>query len=135
MKNLIGLLIVVGIVIGIWKTWEVYEQQQTTQELAKKDSAKLLDGTRFPGMDPALENSYRMAKEKGAAGLRDFLNGYRGTPHLVDPRLGHIEIDYALLLNLNNPAEGRRVFNEVKNRILASSPLQPRVKQLEASFK
>ena len=64
-------------------------------------------------MDPALENSYRMAKEKGAAGLRDFLNGYRGTPHLVDPRLGHIEIDYALLLNLNNPAEGRRVFNEV----------------------
>ena len=135
MKNLIGLAIILAVVFGVWKIWEVYEDAQTTRDLERREIQKRGDGSRLPGMNYTLEQSYYTAKEKGTSGLRDFIKNYKGTPHLVDPRLGSIELDYAVLLNITSPSDARRVYEDVRERAGSTAALKDRIKQLEATFR
>lgn len=135
MKNLIGLVIILSVVLGVYKVWEFYEEQQNTKAAERREIQKRGDGSRLPGMNYTLEQSYYTAKEKGTSGLRDFIRNYKGTPHLVDPRLASIELDYAVLLNITSPTEARRVYEEVRERAASLPAVKDRIKELESTFR
>jgi hypothetical protein len=80
----------------------------------------------------SLETSLSAAQKQGAAGLRDWLNSYR--IYVKDPRLAAIELDYVLLISHQDPAEAKRIFQEVKARTSPTSPVYDRVKKLEKTF-
>ena len=72
----------------------------------------------------------------GVLNLKTFLDSYRGSRYLLDPRLAWIEIDYALLLRYKDPVEANRVFQAVKARSKSGHAMvQERIKDLESSFK
>ena len=79
-----------------------------------------------------LENTLAKAQQSGAAGLREWLNQYRR--YVADPRLAWIELDYCVLVARENPTEARRIFAEVKARVAPTSPVYPRIKQLEKTY-
>ncbi len=65
-------------------------------------------------MPPSLQPALDAARQRGAAGLRDFLTTYGNT--INDPRRASIELDYVVLLAPSNPTEARRIFAKVKGR-------------------
>lgn len=135
MKSFITIALIAGVLLGIWKLWEVYDQKTTDRQVQTATTRARSDGTRVPGMDPALEQRYREAQEKGAPGIKLFLDQFRGTRFLVDPRLAWVEIDYAMLLRLSSPAEAKRVFLSAKERIKPGTPMiWDRIKEFENSF-
>jgi hypothetical protein len=84
------------------------------------------------GLPPRLASSLAAAQERGAAGLGSWLKAYRR--EVADPRLAAIELDYCVLIVRSDPAQARIVFNSVKRRVTADSPLYPRVKRLAPTF-
>lgn len=135
MKSLISLLIVGGILMGIWKAWEFYDQK-TSNKLVAQSLQKRFDSSRLPGMSPNLETIYGQARDAGALALRDFLERYRNTEFLVDPRLAAIEMDYIWLLRAKDPAEAKRLFSMLRTRIKPGTPiLSEMLHELEVSFK
>jgi hypothetical protein len=51
-----------------------------------------------------------------------------------DPRKAWIELDYCIAVAREDPAEAKRAFASVKNRTPQSSPVWPRIKQLEKTY-
>ena len=66
--------------------------------------------------------------------LGDWLEKAKRSPQIKDPRLAWIELDYVLKVSASNPAEAKRVFIEVKQRIPTDSPVYPRIKSLEKNY-
>lgn len=136
MKGFISILIIGGLLYGVWKIWEVYDQKTSNQVTVQENVRRRADGTRLPGMDPGLENAYSDAMQGGVLSLKAFLQNYRNTSYLTDPRLAWIEIDYALLLRYKDPLEANRVFQTVKARSKSGHAMvQDRIRDLEGSFK
>ncbi len=131
MKALISLVVLGLIALGFYKAWEAWELKQTSAEVEKNAT---INPARLQGMDFKIEPMYREAQSKGAYGLRDFIDRYKGTQFLEDPKLAWIELDYALLLSVSDPPEARKVFNRVRARINSGSPVYARMKSLEKSF-
>ena len=86
----------------------------------------------FEGMPEQLEPSLQAAEAQGPATLKKWLDLNRR--HLRDPRLGAIELDYAVAVSRNNPAEARQIYQAVKARTPSTSPLQPRLKRLAKTY-
>jgi hypothetical protein len=51
-----------------------------------------------------------------------------------DPRKAWIELDYCVLVSHEDLPEARRVFAEVKARTPESSPVWPRIKDLQKVY-
>jgi len=51
-----------------------------------------------------------------------------------DPRKAWIELDFCVAVAREDPAEARRVFAAVKERIGPASPVWPRMKELEKTY-
>ena len=83
-------------------------------------------------MPAELEASFRDAAQNGSAGLGKWLGTYGD--QVQDPRLAWIQLDYCEDLIMSNPGEARRLFQSVKARTAANSPVYPRVHSLEKSF-
>jgi hypothetical protein len=83
-------------------------------------------------MPPQMEPTLKAAESQGAAGLRNWLKAYGRS--IQDPRKAWIELDYCLLISKENPSEAKRLFAEIKSRTLESSPVWPRIKQLEKTY-
>jgi hypothetical protein len=84
------------------------------------------------GFPPGYDASLRAAQQQGAAALGNWLKVYG--PAVQDPRKAWIQLDYVLLITRDNPQEAKRIFNEVKDRTPPSSPVWPRVHDLEKSY-
>ncbi|MFO1499477.1 MAG: hypothetical protein U1G07_13960 [Verrucomicrobiota bacterium] len=134
MKALIALLLLLGafvIVKRLYLTYQSVEKHPAQTE----DSAvppKPSAASSLPGLPAALEPSLSAAEKQGAAGLGEWLRNYR--TQVRDPRLAAIELDYVALITVQDPAEARRIFLEVKNRTPTFSPIYDRVKRLERTF-
>lgn len=130
------LIAVVILVLVLWGGWELYfywERVQNEEVAQKKQAAAAaVVGEQLPGMPYPLEASLRAAKERGAAGLGNWLKTYGRS--IQDPRKAWIELDYCVLISGANPAEAKRIFAEVKARTKESSPVWPRIKQLERTY-
>lgn len=88
--------------------------------------------TDLEGLPPKLQPSLDTAQAQGPASLKRWLDAYGR--HVRDPKLGDIELDYAMALMRQNSAQARETYRAVKARTPANSPLQPRLKRLAKTF-
>lgn len=131
--KLIAIAIVALILFGSFKLFFYFEQVKNERESEQKQAAAaLVVGDQLEGLPQSLVSSLQAAQTQGAAGLRDWLKAFG---HAVeDPRKAWIELDYIVMLARDNPAEARKLFAEVKQRTPPSSPVWPRIKQLQTTF-
>jgi hypothetical protein len=131
--KVIGVLAVVLVLFGGFKLFLYFERVKNARETEQKQAAAaLVIGDQLEGLPQSLASSLQAAQTQGAAGLRNWLKTYG---HAVqDPRKAWIELDYIVLLARESPAEARKLFAEVKQRTSPSSPVWPRIKQLQATF-
>jgi hypothetical protein len=130
MKIVIAIAIILIVGLGGWQVYEHWVTVSQQEEAALKPP--VIIPTQLPGMDYTLEGPLGTASQRGASGLRDFLRQNGGK--IQDPRLASIELDYVVLVSREDIAEARRVFAKVKARVPTSSPIYPRVKQLEKTY-
>ena len=131
--KLIAIAAVVLLFFGGFKLFLYFEQVKNERETAQKQAvAATVIGDQLEGLPQSLVSSLQAAQNQGAAGLRNWLKSFG---HAVqDPRKAWIELDYVVLLARENPAEARKLFAEVKQRTPPSSPVWPRIKQLQVTF-
>ena len=131
--KLIAALIIIAALYGGWNLFLYWEKVKNEQETQKKQAAAAeVREENLAGLPWNLQAGLQAAREKGAAGLRNWLKTYG---HLVqDPRKAWIELDYCILVARDDPAEARRVFASVRERTGPASPVWPRVKQLTTTY-
>ena len=133
MTKLIAILMIVAALYGDWQFflyWEKVKNEAETKH--KQDAAALVNGDQLPGLPYQFETSLRAAQKRGTAGLRNWLKTY--SQSVEDPRKAWIELDFCVAVAREDPAEARRVFAGVKERLGPSSPVWPRMKQLEKTY-
>jgi hypothetical protein len=133
MTKLIAVLIIAAAVYGGWELflyWERVKNEDETRQ--KQEAAAIVSGDQLPGVPNQLENSLQAARKKGSAGLRSWLKAYGQS--IEDPRKAWIELDFCVAVAREDPAEARRVFAGVKQRLEPASPVWPRMKQLEKTY-
>ena len=134
MTKLIAALIIAAVLFLGYELFLYWDRVKNEEETARKEAAAkvITSGDQLQGMPYELERTYKSAEQKGATGLKFFLKSYGD--RLQDPRKAWIELDYCRELARENPAEAKRVFAEVKARTPATSPVYPRIKQLEKTY-
>jgi hypothetical protein len=133
MTKVIAAVIVVALLYGGWEFFLYWERVKSEEEAARKQAAAtVVVPEQLPGLPQKLETSLKTAQDHGAPALKKWLRAYGASVH--DPRKAWIELDYCLLVSHDDPAEAKRVFAAVKERTLPSSPVYPRVKQLEKTY-
>ena len=133
MTKLIATLIIVLLLYGGWELFQYWEKVSREEETRQKQAAaEVVVGDALPGVPNQLESSLQTARKKGAAGLKNWLKTYGQS--IEDPRKAWIELDYCVAVARQDPAEARRVFAEVKDRLSPASPVWPRMKQLEKTY-
>ena len=134
MTKFIGIFIVALILFGFYHLVMYYDKIQNQKESEQRQAgAARLMGDSLPGMPSMeLERSFRAAQQQGAAGLGRWLKAYGAA--VQDPRKAWIQLDYCVLIARDNPAEAKRVFDEVKQRTPPSSPVWPRLKELSKTY-
>ena len=133
MTKIIAAFIIIVVVWGGWELflyWEKVKNEEETKQ--KQDAAAMVNGDTLPGLPYKLEASLQAARKQGAAGLKNWLKTH--SQSVEDPRKAWIELDYCVAVAREDTAEARRVFATVKERTPQSSPVWPRIKQLEKAF-
>ena len=134
MTKLITAFIIIVVLFGGYHLFLYWERVKTEEETQKKQAvAAAVQGENLPGLPPWLEPSLKAAQQKSPAAFRKWLKTYDKA--LQDPRKAWIELDYCVAIAREDPSEARRVFAEVKKRTPPSSPVWPRVKALEKTYK
>ncbi|MSU57903.1 MAG: hypothetical protein EXS35_06925 [Pedosphaera sp.] len=132
MSKLIGAFIVIVVVFCGYQLFLYWDKVNHEEETQRKEAAKVLNPAYLPGMSNQLEPSYQRAQQQGNAAMRVWLKNYG--PSLQDPRKAWIELDFCVAVTRESPAEAKQIFKGVKDRTPATSPIQPRLKQLEKSY-
>ena len=127
------IVILIALVVGFigYQLFEYWQSVDREDDL-KKHPAHVVTAEELPGLPYQLQQSLAAAQTRGADGLRDWLNAYGAK--IQDPRKAWIQLDYVLLITRDNPQEAKRIFNEVKDRTPPSSPVWPRVHDLEKGY-
>jgi hypothetical protein len=133
MTKLIGAVLIVAALYGGWQFFLYWEKVKNDEEdKQKQDAAAAVMGDKLPGLPYQLEQSLQTARAQGASGLRNWLKIHGQS--LEDPRKAWIELDFCVAVAREDPAEAKRVFAAVKERIGPSSPVWQRMKQLEKAY-
>ncbi len=133
MTKLITIAIVLALLYGGWQFflyWDRVKNENETQE--KAAAAAVVTGESLSGLPQKLEASLSAAQRQGPAALRNWLKTYGSA--LQDPRKAWIELDYCVMVARDDPSEARRVFAQVKERTPPTSPVWPRIKQLQPTY-
>jgi len=133
MTKLITLFIVCVVLFAGWsllKYWEKVENEKDTEQ--KQAAASVVHGDQLAGLPYELQASLQDAEKRGAAALGSWLKTYGAK--VQDPRKAWIELDYCEMVAREDPAEAKRVFEAVKSRTPPSSPVWPRIHDLEKSY-
>jgi hypothetical protein len=134
MTKLITILIIVAALWGGWQLFLYWDKVKSEDEAAakKKAATEIVSGEQLSGMPSTLESSYQAAKTQGANAMKTWL---KNNGRMVqDPRKAWIELDYCVAVAREDPAEAKRAFAAVKDRTPQSSPVWPRIKQLENTY-
>jgi len=133
MTKLIAALLIVAALYGGWELFRYWEKVKNDEEVnQKKEAAAMVLGDQLQGMSSTLDASLAAARKQGAAGLRNWLKTHNQS--VEDPRKAWIELDYCMAVARENTSEAKRVFAAVKERTPPSSPVWPRIKQLEKTY-
>lgn len=135
MKAVISIIVVILVAVGVYKLWEYWDRVSQEKEQTERAS----DGSdikeyQLQGMTYELDQRYAAAKQKGAAGIKDFLEAYRNAPKFEDPRKAWIELDYALLITGSDPLEAKKIFLDVKQRTPTNSIIYPRIRAMSKTY-
>jgi len=132
-KTLIIIVVVVAVALGGWQLFEYWDKVQSEKDAdAKTAAAQVVNGDSLQGLPSGYDVSLRAAQQQGVEALGNWLKLYG--PAVQDPRKAWIQLDYVLLLTRQNPQEAKRVFSEVKDRTLPTSPVWPRIQSMEKSY-
>jgi len=132
MTKLIVVLIVVVALFGGWQLFVYWEKVQREEENKKQVEVAPVVGEQLAGLPKNLESTLQAAQKQGAPGLKGWLKTY--DKMVQDPRRAWIQLDYCVLVAREDPAEAKRMFASVKDRLPPASPVWPRMKQLEKTF-
>lgn len=132
MKALITIVLIVGVWFVVNGIYSEYKAKEAADKKKAQDELLGVTSDGLLGMPPEWEPSLKQAQAQGAAGLKAWLERYG--PHVKDPKLAAIQLDYVALLSRQNPAEAKRLFQQVKKRVPADSPVYARVKKYEATY-
>ena len=127
------IVILIALVVGFigYHLFEYWQSVDREDDL-KKTPAHVVTGDELSGVPYQLNQSLQAAQNRGAAGLRDWLSAYGSK--IQDPRKAWIQLDYVLLVSRDDISEAKRVFADVKARTPKSSPVWPRIQQLEKTY-
>lgn len=134
-RYLIGLLVAVVVVVGVWQIYELGRRSAATEDGTRSrngGSTRVVESKNLRGLPPGLEPSLRAAKSQGPATLKLWLDQYGRL--VADPRLADIELDYVVMVARQNPAEAKRVFARVRQRVDEYSPVYPRLERLARTY-
>ncbi len=133
MTKLIAVVIIVAVLYGGWQLFLYWDKVKNEEETERKQTAAaVVRGESLAGVPYQLQPSLDAAYKQGAAGLREWLKTYDKV--VQDPRKAWIELDYCVLLSREDPAEAKLLFAAVKKRTTPSSPVWPRIQQLEKTY-
>ena len=133
MTKIITAVIIIAALYGGWHLFLYWETVKNEEEVQKKENAQAaVAGDSLPGLPYQLEASLQTARQQGAAAMGTWLKNYGAS--LQDPRKAWIELDYVLLLSRENPAEAKRIYQSVRERVKEGSPVWKRVVELEKTF-
>lgn len=143
MRQLIGALMIIGILLGAKQLYQWFQAEQRAHHLGgpgseiteeEVPSDKPPAGpTVMPGLPPQLEAGYEAASRQGAGAVKIWLNANRRS--IQDPRLAAIELDYVVMVAGKDFGEAREVFAAVQARTPTNSPLASRIKKMERSYR
>lgn len=132
MTKLITAFVIIVVLYCGWHLYLYWDKVKKEEETQKQNATTTVQPESLPGMPYQLENSLHAAQQNPAT-FRAWLKTYE--KRLQDPRKAWIELDFCVAIAREDPAEARRLFKEVKDRTSKSSPLWPRVKELEKTFR
>ena len=135
MKAAMWILIALIVLIGGYKLfehWEAVKERRVLEEKAARGAD--IDSDKLPGMPWQLVQKLRDAQQAGPASVKNFIEYCKRLPEVKDPRLAWIELDYVVMVAGKDPAEAKRVFRRVKERVPTDSPVYPRVQSLQKTF-
>lgn len=132
MTKLIAVFVAVVVIYGGWHFFLYWERVKNDEAAKERAAAAELNPQYLSGMPDKLESTYQYARQKSNAAMKLWLKTYGA--QVQDPRKAWIELDYCVAIAREEPNEARRIFREVKERTPATSPLIPRIKQLEKSY-
>ena len=133
MKSILTAVIVFGLCLGAWQIYQFLEKNEATRQAAAAPGAGTVsNGDQLSGLPSKLVPALEAARQRGAAGLRDFLAAHG--KEVADPRLAWIEVDYVVVVAPGDPAAARKVFAQVKARLTPNSPVYSRMQQLEKTY-
>jgi len=133
MNKLVSILILLLVLFAGWKLFEYWQETRNEPATANRETlTPVAKPDELPGMPYELQPSLDAAEQQGAAALQNWLKTYNG--YLQDPRRAWIELDYCVMIAHQNPSAAKRIFGAVKARTPPSSPVWPRLQQLEKSY-
>ncbi len=134
MKALIGLLIALVVGLGayrIYEHWEKVKERRVLEDRAARGAD--INPDELPGMPNQL--AFRLHEaQRDPATLKRFIDSCKQFPDVKDPKLAWVELDYVVMISAKDPVEAKRIFQEVKKRTPADSPIYPRIKSLEKNY-
>jgi hypothetical protein len=135
MKVLISILITLLVCIGAWRIYDHWRTVQAQQEAGlRRDETVPLRAEEIPGLPYQLEPKLSEARQRGAKTYKQFIDTWKGSPEVKDPRLAWIELDYVTMISSTDPLEAKRIFLDVKKRIKTNSVIYPRIRSLSKTY-
>ena len=135
MKVLISILIIFGVIFGVWKGYDYWDRVNTEKEQSeRKASGADIVPNDLPGMPYQIAERYRDASQKGSAAMKAFLDAFAKAPSFQDPRKAWIELDYIVAITSSDPIEAKKRFAAVKERVSPNSPIYFRIRALEKTY-
>lgn len=110
--------------------WEKAKGDDAARQ--KEAAAQVINGDTLVGMPYQLETSFRNARQQGPVALQTWFKANEA--QLADPRKAWIQLELAVLMTRENPAEAKRIYAAVKGRVPPSSPVYPKVQELERTL-
>jgi len=132
MTKLIAIVIIVLVLFGGWNLFLYWERVRDEDESKKKQQvAAVVAGDQLPGVPDKLIPSLQTASKSPAA-LKNWLKA--NDRFIQDPRKAWVQLDYCVLVSRDDLPEARQVFADVKKRVPPTSPVWPRIQQLDQTY-
>jgi hypothetical protein len=132
-KVLIAIVIIAVVALGGYQLFEYWDKVQNDKlEEQKQAASSVVNPDSLAGLPDSWRTSLNNAEQQGPTALGNWLKTYGAK--VQDPRKAWIELDYVVMITRDNPQEAKRIFGEVKDRVLPTSPVWPRIHDLEKSY-
>ncbi len=133
MTKVIWILIILVIGYGGYLLFQQWDKARLEHDGQKKaEAAALVTGESLSGMRQELEAGLRNAKDKGPVAFRAWFSANEKL--LADPRKAWIELELCVAMSRENPSESKKIFAALKKRVPPSSPVWPKMKEMEKTF-